>query len=70
MSYTGATEGLGVLVIYAWRESDAQHPFRARVTYGSASDEAPDTVFTTDLDDVVNTVRRWLTEVSASGRDH
>jgi hypothetical protein len=70
MSNDGAGEGVGVLVIHTWRESDAEHPFRARVTYGRAADDAPATVVTTDPDEVVNTVRRWLTEVSAPGTDY
>jgi hypothetical protein len=70
MSDHGAAERLGVLVIQAWRETDAQPPFRARVTYGRTADDAPTTVVTTDLEEVVDTVQRWLAEVSAPGRDY
>lgn len=65
-----AAERFDVLVIRVWRETDAQHPFRARVTYGLATDDAPTTVVTTDPDEVVNTVQRWLTEMSAPDADY
>lgn len=52
-----------VLVIKVWRESGTPNPFRARVTYGCASDEAPTTLVTADSDEVVDTVRRWLTDL-------
>jgi hypothetical protein len=65
MSDHAATERFDVLVIKVWREADAQHPFRARVTYGRATDDSPSTVVTVDPDEVVNTVQRWLTEMSA-----
>jgi hypothetical protein len=70
MSHDGAAVRLGVLVIQAWQEADADVPFRARVTYGRTADDAPTTVVTTDPDEVVDTVQRWLTEVSAPGRDY
>jgi hypothetical protein len=67
MSDHDAAERLGVLVIQAWRETDAQPPFRARVTYGRTTDDAPTTVVTTNPDEVVDTVQRWLADVSAPG---
>ena len=70
MSDDGSAERLGVLVVQACRETDAQHPFRARVTFGRASDDAPTTVVITDPDEVVNIVQRWLTEVSRQGTDY
>jgi hypothetical protein len=70
MSDYGAAKRLGVLVIQAWWETNTQPPFRARVTYGGTADDAPTTVVTTDPDEVVDTVQRWLTEVSAPGRDY
>jgi hypothetical protein len=70
MSDDGSAERLGVLVVQAWQETDAQHPFRARLTFGRASDDAPTTVVTTDPDEVVNIVQRWLTEVSGQGTDY
>ena len=70
MSNDGATERVGVLVIQAWLETDARHPFRARVTFGRTTDDASTTVVTTDPDEVVNTVQRWLRELSYPGRDH
>jgi hypothetical protein len=70
MSNNGATERVGVLVIRAWRETGGEQPFRARVTYGLVADDAPATVVMADPDEVVDTVRRWLTEVSAPGTDY
>jgi len=70
MSDDGAAGRLGVLVIQAWRETDAEQPFRARVTYGRTADDTPTTVVTTDLDEVVDTVQRWLAELSDPGRDY
>jgi hypothetical protein len=70
MSDHAATERFDVLVIKVWREADAQHPFRARVTYGHATDDSPSTVVTVDPDEVVNTVQRWLTEMSARDQNH
>jgi hypothetical protein len=70
MSNDGATERVGVLVIQAWLETHEQRPFRARVTFGRTTDDASTTVVTTDPDEVVNTVQRWLREVSDPGRDY
>jgi hypothetical protein len=70
MSDDRAAARLGVLVIQAWREADPEHPFRARVTYGRTTDDAPTTIITTDPHEVVNTVQRWLTEVSPPGTDY
>jgi hypothetical protein len=58
-----------VLVITVWRERDAEHPLRARLTYGRASDDAPTTVVTSDPGEVLETVRRWLVDVSVVDRD-
>jgi hypothetical protein len=58
-----------VLVITVWREGDAEHPLRARLTYGRASDDAPNTVVTSDPDEVLETVRQWLVDVSVVDRD-
>jgi hypothetical protein len=46
-----------VLVIRVWRESDADEPFRARITYGSDQQTAA-----SDPHAVVELVRRWLAE--------
>lgn len=70
MSNDGAAERVGVLVIQAWRETHENQPFRARVTFGRTTDDAATTVVTTDPDEVVNTVQRWLREVSDPGRDY
>jgi hypothetical protein len=70
MSDDRAAARLGVLVIQAWRETDPEHPFRARVTYGRTNDDVPTMIITTDPDEVVNTVQRWLTEVSPPGTDY
>jgi hypothetical protein len=51
----------GVLVIRVWREPDAEKPFRARITYGGERETAASTP-TSDPDDVVEAVRRWLAE--------
>jgi hypothetical protein len=40
------------------------------VTFGRTADDAPTTVVTTDLDEVVDTVQRWLAELSDPGRDY
>ena len=60
-----AAEHSDVLVITVWRETDVRHPLRARVTYGLATDDAPATFVTADPGEVIETVRRWLTEISA-----
>jgi hypothetical protein len=70
MSDHATAEHFDVLVIKVWRETDAQHPFRARVTYGREIDDAPSTVVTTDPDEVVNTVQRWLAAMSAPDTDY
>lgn len=70
MSNDDVAERVGVLVIQAWLETHDERPFRARVTFGRTTDEASTTVVTTDPDEVVNTVQRWLREVSDPGRDY
>jgi hypothetical protein len=60
-----AAEHSDVLVITVWHETDVRHPLRARVTYGPATDHAPTTFVTADTGEVIETVRRWLTEISA-----
>ena len=60
----GAAEHSDVLVITVWRETDVRHPLRVRVTYGLATDHAPTTFVTADADEVIETIRRWLTEIS------
>lgn len=59
-----AAEHSDVLVITVWRETDVRHPLRAG-TYGLATDHAPTTFVTTDTGELIRTVHRWLTEISA-----
>ena len=52
----------GVLVIQVWDEPESDHPFRARLTYRRGDTETAVTEATSDPDDVVEAVRRWLVE--------
>jgi hypothetical protein len=69
MSKRAAAEHSRVLVIAAWREADAEHPVRVRLTYGRVSDDAPTTVVTSDPDEVLDTVRQWLVDLSVADPD-
>jgi hypothetical protein len=67
MTIRDAVDGdVGVLVIRVWREQAAQQTFRARITYGD-DDSTVVTEPTTDPEEVVKAVRRWLDDRS---RDH
>jgi hypothetical protein len=68
MMIRDAVDGdLGVLVIRVWLEPDADNPFRARLIYGDADEEAATTAVTTRPDEVLDAVRRWLDEHSPTG---
>jgi hypothetical protein len=52
----------GVLVIRVWCEPEADAPFRARITYGGEQQETETTRVTTDPEEILEAVRRWLRE--------
>ena len=67
MAIKDAVDGdAGVLVIRVWHEPAAERTFRARITYDD-DDTTVVTEPTTDPDEVVKAVRRWLHDRS---RDH
>jgi hypothetical protein len=62
MTRDAVDDEFGVLVIRVWNEPDADAPFRARITYGGDQQETETTPVTTDPDEIVDAVRRWLRE--------
>ena len=53
-----------VLVIRVWREDETANSFRARILYEGAGEQAAVSSPTTDPEDVVVAVRRWLADHS------
>jgi hypothetical protein len=65
----GVGDDSGVLVIRVWNEPDAEQPFRARITYGDDVQGTVASAPTTDPEDVVQAVRRWLDRQSRVQRN-
>ncbi|VXB26449.1 hypothetical protein ARTHRO9AX_150041 [Arthrobacter sp. 9AX] len=51
---------MGTMVIRTWNEPHRTPGFRARMTYSHSPTAEPETTYTVDPEEVVDTVRRWL----------
>jgi hypothetical protein len=56
----------GIMVIRVWTEAGAANGFRARLTFGRPEGEETRSVVSADVDDVVESVREWLSAYAPS----
>ena len=64
-SHSAAPPNSGIMVIRVWNEAGTPSGFRARLTFGAGDDESRSTV-SADADDVVESVRAWLSTFGGS----
>jgi hypothetical protein len=62
-----APERVAVLIVRAWHEGDGPAGLRARITWVTDVEGAPErTAVAAGLDDILASVRRWLEDIAAA----
>jgi hypothetical protein len=64
-SHSSAPPNSGIMVIRVWNEAGTPSGFRARLTFGAGDGDSRSTV-SADADDVVESVREWLSTFGGS----